>query len=155
MMSRIKKIENKNNNKKRIIKFIKKYDDSFDPAISKQVDIEKYAEKVLSKGHFLGVIEDSKIEGLIGFYCNDKENKCAYITYLAVGEGSRGKGIGSKLVNACNSKCSKEGMEKTRVQTSYDNASATKMYKKIGFRVENKYVNNFSTEKVVLEKVIK
>jgi ribosomal protein S18 acetylase RimI-like enzyme len=154
-MRNIKNIQKNGGYKKRVIKFIKKYDDSFDPNISKQVNIKKYVEKVLSKGHFIGVVEDSKIEGLVGFYCNDENNKRAYITYLAVDEGNRGKGIGSKLVNACNNKCSKEGMKKTRVQTSSGNVSAIGMYKKIGFRVVNKYVNDFSTEKVVLEKEIR
>ncbi len=154
-MKKIEKLSNTNEIKKEVAKFIKKYDKTFKPPISKQVEISDYVYKVFEKGYFLGATLESKIKGLIGFYCNDREEYRGYITYLAVGKGVRGRGVGGNLVDECIDKCAEEGMKKVRVQTWSDNKSAIRLYRQRGFEFVEKYVNELSIEKVVLERIIK
>jgi GNAT superfamily N-acetyltransferase len=154
-MINVHELKKNEKNKIMVEKFIKRYDSSFKPSISRQVEITEYVEKVFSQGHFFGIKSDKSIEGLIGFYCNDEESKRGYITYLSVGKKLRGKGVGKTLVTKCTEKCEVEGMKKLRVQTWSDNKSAINLYKSKGFKCVDKYVDDFSVEKIVLEKEIK
>lgn len=63
----------------------------------------------------------------------EKEGNC-YFAKLAVGEEFRGKGIAGMLVEKAISFASENGFEKITLYVSFDNTTASNIYKKFGFR---------------------
>lgn len=48
-----------------------------------------YKAKILSKSQIIYAESDGNIVGMIAFYCNDRENRTAYISQIAVKKSAR------------------------------------------------------------------
>ena len=74
----------------------------------------------------------SKIDS-ISFYCNNEENKEAFITLVLVDHNYRGMNIAKKLMTRVIEKVKEKGFLKCGLEVKVDNSNAIKLYSKIGF----------------------
>lgn len=74
--------------------------------------------------HYPGII------GFVAFYCNNFENKIAYISMLAVKGNVRCKGFGHKLLREAEIISLNQGMETIQLEVMKANTNAIKFYEK-------------------------
>jgi len=76
-------------------------DADFVPPLSSRVEINSYAKKIVSKATRFEAWSEGTMVGLAAMYCNDLENRIAYITSVSVLKEWMGKGIAARLMNLC------------------------------------------------------
>ena len=113
---------------------MKDEDESLTIPLSKRVDLEQFAEKILSFGEVYAYCEEEKILGLIAFYANDKEKRIAYLTYICVNEKNRVKGMGLQMMDWMRKVCMEKGMKKIRLSTNVKNKNAQRFYENQGYQ---------------------
>lgn len=91
--------------------------------------------KMMQYGHLL-VHRDSSglIDGVVGFYSNDKAEFMAKIMYIAVDERSRRQGIGGMLLDAVVEQSRTDGMRQVSLQVLASNDKARRLYFSRDFR---------------------
>ncbi len=109
---------------------------------TKDVDIKEIALKFLKYATIAVTYKDNEIIGFISFYCNDKQNKVAYISMIAVLPEHRQKGIGNKLIEEALEYCRKNEMKCIRLEVRKKNINVLDFYKKLGFEIEMLCTNN-------------
>ena len=136
---------------KSIENFIEDVDHEFVPMLSKKVNISEWAVKLDTfANNFACLDQYDNIEALLSFYVN----KDCFITFFAVLEEHRRKGLGSMLLDACIQKCKKEQNNKIKVETWLTNKQATELYLSKGFNkveIKNDRIGDLT---LVLEKKI-
>lgn len=95
--------------------------------------VEMLADKIVSNGTMLTILQNEEIIGFIAFYSNDLISKVAYITLVAVSPEHRGKSIGKKLILECIRISVMNGMTKIKLEVNKNNENAICFYKKCGF----------------------
>ena len=109
----------------------------FEPPLSLRVDLDDYARKLLQVGEVIAAVKnDNSIIGTIGFYCNDLENGCGYISYLGVARYMRSAGVGGALLDKCLEECRSIGMTLVTVRTRASNRAAMAIYRSRSFEAE-------------------
>lgn len=122
-------------NKTDVIGILQRLDDYFHPPLSSRVDLDAYSEKLLSSSSIEYLLSEGKeIAGLIAYYCNDTENKIAYITYTGLLPEYHGKGMAGKLLDTCISRCVLQNMRMIIVCADEMNEKAIGLYKSRGFK---------------------
>ena len=105
--------------------------------IEKKVgNLEQYSDKLQKHGQVWVCKQDEAIQGMVAFYANDRERKCAFLTAIVVARAARGAHIGSLLMEKCKDICVLEGMEWIRLECAKDNLIAQNIYKAKGFSIE-------------------
>ena len=114
--------------------------DSFDIAVNK-VEYDPNVYKLV------GVLDGEVVSYLDITFCLDviKNYKYGYINWVCVSPDTRGKGIGSKMMNEAMSICKDNGCSKIKLTSNPKRCQAREMYKKCGFTIR---------ETDVFEKVI-
>ena len=131
-------------NKTDVIGILQRLDDFFYPPLSSRVDLDAYSEKLLSVASIEYLLSENKeIAGLIAYYCNDTENKIAYITYIGLLPEYHGKGIAGKLLDTCISRCMLRQMCRIIVCADEMNEKVIGLYKSRGFKTS---VSPFGTK---------
>jgi ribosomal protein S18 acetylase RimI-like enzyme len=120
-----------------LLAFIESIDYSFNPPLSTRVDLGQWLKKVLKLGVVLVSGERQSLEGVIAFYCNDRENWQAFITFLGVAKSARRQGIGRGLLEESIRICSSNGMKSVLVTTGAGNTASIPLYRKFGFKEED------------------
>ena len=90
----INTIDNKYEVKKAIIEF-EKY---LQPSLTdRNIDLDKYSEKVFNRGIVIKAENSIEIEGILGIYANDEETRVGYVCFAIVAPQYRNNKIGTKL----------------------------------------------------------
>jgi len=113
-------------------------DTYFKPALSSRVHPADWIDKILDLGVVLIVEKKGKLQGLIAFYCNDRESKQAAITLLVVDRSVWRQGIGRRLLGEAINSCRRKRMQSVLVTTEADNATAIMLYETFGFRMDDR-----------------
>ncbi len=108
-------------------------DADFNPPLSDRVDIYAYAEKITSKATRFEAWSGDKLVGLVAAYCNDQQQRVAFITSVSVLKDWMGKGIAANLVQQCIAHAKNLGMRQISLEVQRDNLAAIGLYKKSGF----------------------
>jgi ribosomal protein S18 acetylase RimI-like enzyme len=116
-----------------IAEHLSRCDASFVPPLSARVEINDYAGKIVSKAMRFEAWSGSTLAGLIAVYCNDREQRIAYITSVSVSRELSGKGIASCLMMQCIEYVKASGMAQISLEVASDNMPAIKLYEKNGF----------------------
>lgn len=119
-----------------LLAFLETIDHSFDPPLSSRVQLGQWTRKVLDLGTVMVAGEGRKFQGVIAFYCNDKETKRAFISLLGVVESARRQGIGRSLLGEAINICGREGMKSAVVTTEANNRAAVALYETMGFSLD-------------------
>lgn len=110
-------------------------DADFVPPLSGRVEIRDYAKKIASKATRFEAWSGGIPVGLVAAYCNDQENRIAYITSVSVLKEWTRKGIAAGLVGQCVEHAKVSGMRQISLAVAADNTPAIKLYEKRGFIV--------------------
>lgn len=110
-------------------------DTDFVPPLSGRVEIRDYAKKIASKATRFEAWSGGIPVGLVAAYCNDQENRIAYITSVSVLKEWTRKGIAAGLVGQCVEHAKVSGMRQISLAVAADNTPAIKLYEKSGFIV--------------------
>lgn len=116
-----------------ICTFLKEIDRDFPTPLSIKVDIDEYSEKILDKAEILSVVKDGKIVACVILYCNDSDNRRAYIPLVGVLRQYRGLGYAKVLVQSAISMAKSRKFRTLGIHT--ESESALNLYQSIGFDI--------------------
>ena len=104
------------------------------PALSQRVVLSDFAEKVLKNGVAVIAANVCDVDvGLAAFYCNDQVKRRAFLTHLAVAPESRGRGLGTALLNYAKAYSESLGMTSMLLEVYNSNENARRLYIASGF----------------------
>jgi len=117
-----------------ILSFLMKTDKDYYPPISKKVNLEIYANKILLHADIIVIYEHGadSIGGLIAFYSNQEYGPYSYIPVIGVLKNLRGRGYAKHLLAACFECLTQKNIKLVKMQT-WDSNPALKLYKALGF----------------------
>ena len=143
----------KKNDNNIIVELLKRIDNDFGENLSKNVDIEKYIDKINTYGIIIEAHKDDKLIGILGGYVNNTVNKIAYVSIFGVDNEYRNYGIGTELMNHFIKEAQKEKMSVLELETHKENYRAISFYTKYGLEIDN-YRKANSNNHIVLRKKI-
>lgn len=121
-----------------IFTFLSEIDLDFPTPLSQRIDLKDYSKKLVSYATIFKISHDDEIIGMVALYCNNVEDRYAYIPLLGVLKDFRGLGISSMLMKLAINYAKKLGFRKLGVHT--ENDIALKTYLSLGFQViENQH----------------
>ena len=94
-----------------------------------------YIEKILNFAILVTYHSQGQLAGFIAYYCNDLDNKIAFLTLLCVRPEFVGKGIGQYLLNCSIEDVKNKGFVSFQLEVNKDNQPAFHLYKRAGFEV--------------------
>lgn len=112
-------------------------DTDFVPPLSCRVEINNYAQKILSNAVRFEAWSDGTLIGLVATYCNDQDIRTAYITSVSVLKEWTGKGVATCLMSLCIKHVNALGMKQICLEVASDNLPAIRLYEKSGFAVND------------------
>jgi ribosomal protein S18 acetylase RimI-like enzyme len=122
---------------------LKEYNESFPVSIDSRVgNLAQYAEKLINNSQAYVLFYNNTSVGTVIFYANDKQNKAAYLTMIAVKQQFRGKGFASLLLSLCEDKSKEAGMIKLILEVDLRNENAVGFYYNKGFKYLDKASEN-------------
>lgn len=102
-----------------IVEYLKITDKDYDIPMSMLVNLEDYAQKIVSRAVTVAALENDEIIAMANFYCNDTESKIAYVTNISISRFAQGKGYHFKdLLYAVLKIAQKAGMKKLAAETT-------------------------------------
>jgi ribosomal protein S18 acetylase RimI-like enzyme len=110
----------------------------------KVISTEKYQTKIYNSAWIITIRSiDDDVLGFIAFYANDRVNKFAYISVIAISSKWHRLGLGKLLISIAVSISRMNGMTTLGVGVYKENENACSFYKTLGFnRDNNKEINN-------------
>jgi|TARA_B100000768_G_scaffold181783_1_gene206403 GNAT superfamily N-acetyltransferase len=124
-----------------IEKHLKLCEANFKPPLSERVELQGYSKKIADKAVRFEAWEENVLIALIASYCNDNENRSAFITSVSVLKEMQGKGLAKKLMKQCIKHIKALGLEQVILEVGNENANAIAFYGKHNFmvsRIEDK-----------------
>jgi len=116
-----------------IFRHIEDCDARFLPVLSGRVNLSDYAARIRSRAIRVEAWTGDLLVGLLAVYCNDQQNRLAYITSVSVLDQWTGKGIASRLLKDAIKQARQVGMRRIRLEVGRDNQTAIRLYKKFDF----------------------
>ena len=116
-----------------IAEHLARCDTDFVPPLSARLKISDYAKKIMDNATRFEAWSNGTMVGLVAAYCNDQEQRIAYITSVSVMKEWMGKGIAARLMDQCVAHAKASGMQQISLHVAIDNAPAIKLYEKRGF----------------------
>lgn len=105
-------------------------------------NLKNYALKIYQNAIVFGAEEDSEIVGVAAVYANDETGKQAYLTYIALLESYRKKGIGKKLLELAENTAYSNGMKRVKLEVKVNRIDAISFYKRNLYEILEKKDNN-------------
>jgi len=116
-----------------ILEHLKKCDHSFQPILTKRVNIEEYARKIFDRATTFEAWHARILVGLLAAYFSNNPERSAFITNVSVLEDFMGKGIASRLLNECKEYALQENFGEIRLEVHKVNVRAIGLYRKLSF----------------------
>ena len=110
-------------------------DSQFIPALSTEINLYDYAEKLKNYANCLLLEYDNKVESFIFYYISDNEKLSFYITLICSMKQGNGQKIYQEFINLLNPKIVKLEVDK-------ENIHAISFYNKLGFLIDGKNKND-------------
>ena len=119
----------------RIQVFLAKVNDEYRPPLDTKVNLQAYAEKI--QDHAVLFVEENGIDfvGMVVLYCNDENEKRAYIPLVGVLPAWQRRGIAGRLMREAISYVKQKEYKVLGIHSN--NMVAVKMYGKLGFVVKD------------------
>lgn len=130
---------------KEIVQHLTQCDNNFVPALSSTVNIQGYAQKLLTNAERLEAWEQNQLIGLVAAYMNDLGKETAFITNVSVLPEYSSKGIATRLLNQSINQAKEKGFKKVALEVSAGNPVALALYRKMDFTTEEMEKSNMLT----------
>lgn len=124
--------------------------DIFDQSISDE-QLVILADKFAQHAIFIVASDGNSEVGYVAFYCNDTENKNAFISMIIVGSEFQSKGYGRKLLEKSMKIAGQAGMQRIKLEVSRANSHALGFYDKFGFTLSSQSEASYILEKTIDE----
>jgi len=113
---------------------------------------EKWRQRASNSNNFMA-LENGIPLGTMGAYISDESgNKVANIVGVFVSKEERGKGIGSKLLDAVLDKIKQnQSIKKIKLSVNKDQTLAVKLYEKFGFKITGEETQKMGDKKEHIE----
>jgi ribosomal protein S18 acetylase RimI-like enzyme len=108
-------------------------DQEFVPPLSDRLNLGEYAEKIACLATTCEAWSGGSLVGLVAGYCNDSNQRAAYITNVSVLRKWMGGGIAEKLVSDFIAHAREFELHEVVLEVACTNTAAIKLYKKVGF----------------------
>lgn len=108
-------------------------DGQFTPSLSSRVDIAEYAGRLAAKSLRFEAWSQDDLVGLVAAYADDPEDHTAFITNVSVLGAWTRRGIGRRLLENCISHVRRQGRHALRLEVSYGQSAAIRLYESLGF----------------------
>jgi ribosomal protein S18 acetylase RimI-like enzyme len=132
-----------------LVNFLNEIDNDFIPKISDTYNILEYTRKLLKHAELFIAKSDTKIIGIIAFYCNDVNKENSHIPVLGIYKSHRGLGLGSKLLTLVIDYVNTLGFKTVSIET-WKGSPAQFLYKKHGFKIIATKLNEISGANYVM-----
>lgn len=119
-------------------KLLNKVDSDFLPTLSSRVDLEQYALKLLKVANVFGIYQKNQLVGAIAVYMNDLDSKVGYCPFIAILPDFRGQGFSQLLIEAAIVELKSKKFNSFSLTVRAD-SPASKLYKKVGFKIVNEF----------------
>lgn len=106
----------------------------FIPPLSSNVHIEDYTQKIVEKADTFEAWSKGKLIGLIAAYCNNFDDREAYITSVSVIESFSGMGIASELLSICITHVENIKFNWIKLKVNKNSKKARNLYHKYDFQ---------------------
>ena len=116
-----------------IAEHLRACDDEFVPPLSGRVEINDYAIKIANSATRFEAWADGELIGLVAAYCNNEEDRVAYITSVSVRTKWTGSGIAARLLEQCILYLKSVRFDHIELEVNGANARAIRLYAKMGF----------------------
>ena len=129
--------------------------DNFLNGLTVNDEIKKWQEYLTKEKHRIFVAYEN--ESFLGFSaCKEDEElkNCLYLDSLHVSETSRGKGVGTKLINTVGSYAYIKGYEHMSICIVKGNDNAKRIYEKMGAKHYKDFIDYFGDTESNSEKLI-
>jgi len=113
--------------------------ESFIPALTTYVDIDKYSKKIFEKSLRFEAYNDKKLVGLIAVYLNEDKNT-SFITNVSVDSRYRNLYISKTLMSICLKVLKLMGCGSVELEVYKENSTAINFYKKNNFMVKEETI---------------
>lgn len=118
-------------------------------------ELQDWKEYPKKEGHMIFVAyEDEKFLGFSACKEDDEIKHCLYLDSLHVSEASRGKGIGTKLLNTVGNYAYKKGYKCMSICIVKGNLNAKSLYEKLGAKHYKDFIDYFGSTESNSEKLI-
>ena len=115
---------------------LRRCDKSFVPALSSRVDIEAYADKLVTKAARLEAWDHGRIAGLAAYYV-DAPAGVAFLSNLSVDPTWQRRGLAHALLVEAIARARALGLADFELEVGADNHAAKELYKQCGFRLRS------------------
>lgn len=106
------------------------------------INTYEYAVKLYENAEYISLVENNDVVGLAAFYANDIISHVAYLSFISLADGYSGKGLGRKIIEACESLSREKGMRVLRFEVFKKNKPAIGFYEALEYSVYDE--NEFS-----------
>lgn len=120
-----------------VIEHLNACDGGFVPALSTQVKLDQYSQKLVENATMFEAFSNNKLVGLIACYLNDYKNKIGFITNVSVMSSFNGKGIAKQLLGMLMQYAAENNFNTISLEVNKLNFPALSLYKKAGFVLAN------------------
>lgn len=117
-------------------------DNSFIPKLSSYLDIEIYSKKLINNACICISKYNGAFVGMAAVYMNNKADKIAYLSIIAVSDQFKGQGVSQILLDQVIKKSQNQGMTDFKLEVNKANARAISFYEKNGFVKTEENTNN-------------
>jgi carbamoyl-phosphate synthase large subunit len=126
--------------------FLSLSNSTYKASVLRDNNFKDYAQKLSSHAYVYGIIDNEnnvfkngkEVLGIIAFYANDNETRCAYISILVIDNKYQRIGFGNKLIQLTKDIAKLNNMETISVDVHKDNIDAISFYNKVGFHESGK-----------------
>lgn len=133
-------------------------DDHFTPKLSSRVDLNAFADRLLTRAHRFeawhvaaaGEHEGSRIlVGLVAMYCNAQDRIEAFITSVSVEPDHRGQGIAGTLVSRALDFAAEQEFQRAALEVDATATFARRLYTRMGFLQTGAQDNTLTLKRAV------
>lgn len=116
-----------------ILSYLQKCSSDFNPSLDSTVDLHEFALKIYNHAITFEAWADEILISLLGMYCNDSEEKIAFINHVSVLKPYKRIGISKKLFDQCIEYAKEKRFLSIRLEVAKNNKAANNLYAQYGF----------------------
>jgi ribosomal protein S18 acetylase RimI-like enzyme len=120
-----------------IIEHLTVCDSEFVPALSTQVKLDQYSQKIFENAIRFEAFSNNKLIGLIACYLNNYKSQTGFITNVSVISSFNGKGIAKQLLAMLKEYAAENNFNSISLEVNKLNLPALTLYKRAGFVLAN------------------
>lgn len=110
----------------------------FNKTLNNESILIELAKKFSISAHVVQICNDNKLVGFAAYYCNDFENKNAFLSMIVILKEYQSMGAGGVLLKYIIEDCKRVGMDNLLLEVDKKNEFAINFYLKKGFVFLNK-----------------